>query len=90
MQTYKNGVCIPCYDYFTKYKFILCIHILFNLESNTELSQRLYTNTLSFCFKMVCDADCKLINCVAEWPDCTHDSRVFRNSEVCDDMENVE
>ena len=28
------------------------------------------TNTLSYCFKMVCDADYRFINCVAEWPGC--------------------
>ena len=48
------------------------------------------TNTLSFCFKMVCDADFKFTNCVAEWPGCTHDARVFRNSKLCGAMENGE
>ncbi|KAJ8309921.1 hypothetical protein KUTeg_011786 [Tegillarca granosa] len=36
---------------------------------------------------MICDANYRITNCVAKWPDSVHDSRMFKHSHLCQKFE---
>ncbi|XP_048259000.1 putative nuclease HARBI1 [Haliotis rufescens] len=38
--------------------------------------------------QMVCDPNFIITNCVANWPGSCHDARIFRESKLCDNLEN--
>ena len=35
----------------------------------------------------MCDAECKIINYVVKWPGSTHNSRILRESKICNEFE---
>lgn len=37
---------------------------------------------------MTCDAKFHITSCVAKWPGSVHDSRIFRDSQLCSSFEN--
>ncbi|XP_060581016.1 putative nuclease HARBI1 [Ruditapes philippinarum] len=43
-----------------------------------------------YLFQMVCDSRFRVTNVVAKWPGSVHDSRIFRESELCRKFENGE
>ena len=38
--------------------------------------------------QMVCDASFRILNVVAKWPGSVHDARIFRESRLCQVLEN--
>lgn len=63
---------------------IECTHIPLKYPINA-LHPLAYTNRkgfYSYIVQMICDASMKIRNVVARWPGSSHDSRIFRNSQV--------
>ncbi|XP_060592355.1 putative nuclease HARBI1 [Ruditapes philippinarum] len=65
-----------------------CTHVKIQAPTNNESDFVNRKGFHSINVQMVCDAEFKFLNCVAEWPGCTHDARVFRNSKLCESLEN--
>ncbi|XP_061192115.1 putative nuclease HARBI1 [Saccostrea echinata] len=60
------------------------------IQTPTE-NELIMLNKLMFnliIFQMTCDANFMVTNCVAKWPGSCHDSRVFRESVLCQQFEN--
>lgn len=69
-----------------------CTHIKI-LQPTEENSGRFYCirkHMYSLNVQVVCDADMLITDIVARWPGSTHDSRIFKNSTVCNRLENGE
>ncbi|XP_053379515.1 putative nuclease HARBI1 [Mercenaria mercenaria] len=65
-----------------------CTHVKIQAPTDNEGDYVNRKGYHSINVQMVCDADYQFTNCVAEWPGCVHDARVFRNSRLRDAMEN--
>ncbi|XP_068084742.1 putative nuclease HARBI1 [Anabrus simplex] len=65
-----------------------CTHIPIVAPSHQE-AQRYYNRKhfYSVNCQVVCDADMHITNIVARWPGSTHDSRIFRNSVIHNELE---
>ncbi len=46
------------------------------------------THPLLVLFQIICDSDCIIRDVEARWPGSTHDSLMWRHSELCHDVDN--